>query len=480
MSAATRLPRRALAVLWLGVALACALPAAASAFAIAEYPVPTADASPNEIAAGPDGALWYTNLSKPLLGRVDPASGAVEEIAIPYPGAEILTGPDRRLWITMFTSVERGAPKRMVVGVFDPATRQMVRTFEDLTVTGGTAWIATAGGAVWASINGPTAADGRRLVRIDPTTLTTTVHPLPFEGPTATFGCCNLIASAADGRLYVWGDDYVDETRRSLQETLFGVDPAGATLTGSWPAPTVDLSPYDAEAGPDGALWFSNNAKPVVTRFDPATGAWSSVELPETALRAPLRELVVGPDGGLWLTQAGVVTRIDPATGRTEQHPLPTAETFVDGLTVGPDGNLWFTEQSSGNVGRIDLDSKAPDVGNAETVAQQGITALAQCAGPCRASVDAVLLRREGARGATASASASGRVRRIPLAAKTVRLKQAGARLAVLRLSKRDRRRLRASGRSARVQVVVRIRERRAEAPRVVRRTLVLKRRGAR
>jgi streptogramin lyase len=70
---------------------------------ITEYLLPTADSLPYAIAAGPDGALWFTEAGTNRIGRITLA-GALTEFALPQngPGAShpygITVGPDGALW----------------------------------------------------------------------------------------------------------------------------------------------------------------------------------------------------------------------------------------------------------------------------------------------------------------------------------------------------------------------------------------------
>jgi virginiamycin B lyase len=66
-----------------------------------EYPVPTTGSSPWGIAAGPDGALWFTDLAGNI-GRIT-TSGGFTEYAVPTAGSspsDIAAGPDGALWFT--------------------------------------------------------------------------------------------------------------------------------------------------------------------------------------------------------------------------------------------------------------------------------------------------------------------------------------------------------------------------------------------
>src|SRR4051812_10390691 len=70
----------------------------AAGAAITEFGIPTAAARPAGIAAGPDGALWFTEGAQKI-GRITTA-GALTEFALPAAPADIAPGPDGALWFT--------------------------------------------------------------------------------------------------------------------------------------------------------------------------------------------------------------------------------------------------------------------------------------------------------------------------------------------------------------------------------------------
>ena len=65
-------------------------------------------------------------------------------------------------------------------------------------------------------------------------------------------------------------------------------------------------------------------------------------------------DIVSGPDGALWFTEAHG-DRIGRITtkGEVTEYPIPTTGAFASDITVGSDGALWFTESSGNKVGRI-------------------------------------------------------------------------------------------------------------------------------
>jgi virginiamycin B lyase len=136
---------------------------------------------------------------------------------------------------------------------------------------------------------------------------------------------------------------------------------AGAAVTEFSANLTAGSQPVDITRGPDGNLWFTENANPgAIGRITPAgsiTEYVAGVAPGFSADQGP-SHIVTGPDGALWFTEDGVtgqIGRLDPATGNvTEYASGITPNRAPTGITKGPDGNLWFTERGgSGAIGRI-------------------------------------------------------------------------------------------------------------------------------
>ncbi len=68
---------------------------------IHEYPANSPYNALNAIAAGPDGALWYTRQDG-LIGRITPA-GTISTFTVPTPDSQpdgIVAGPGKTIWFT--------------------------------------------------------------------------------------------------------------------------------------------------------------------------------------------------------------------------------------------------------------------------------------------------------------------------------------------------------------------------------------------
>src|SRR5690606_34692198 len=85
----------------LGLAAGTAPAAPAAAQQVRYYDVPQG-ARPHDVAAAPDGGVWYTAQRQGALGRLDPATGAVEQIPLGEGSAPhgVIVGPDGAPWIT--------------------------------------------------------------------------------------------------------------------------------------------------------------------------------------------------------------------------------------------------------------------------------------------------------------------------------------------------------------------------------------------
>lgn len=120
--------------------------------------------------------------------------------------------------------------------------------------------------------------------------------------------------------------------------------------------PTASGEPYGIVAGPDGAMWFTEDGGNKIGRI--TTGGAVTNEFTVPTSGAEPNGIALGSDNNLWFTEfaefgtakIGTVT-----TGGTfhEYSSGLTSTAYPLGITPGPDGNLWFTEKNAAHVGRI-------------------------------------------------------------------------------------------------------------------------------
>lgn len=118
--------------------------------------------------------------------------------------------------------------------------------------------------------------------------------------------------------------------------------------------PTAAAGPDYIAAGPDGALWFTEDNAAKVGRITTA-GAIKEFPIPAVA-----QSIAGGFDGNVWATEpsAGKIVRITP-TGAVTSFTPPGGIANI--ITRGPDGALWYTGNSSNKIGRIDSTGNATE-----------------------------------------------------------------------------------------------------------------------
>jgi streptogramin lyase len=122
-------------------------------------------------------------------------------------------------------------------------------------------------------------------------------------------------------------------------------------VVGEFTVPTPNSSPVGITAGPDGDVWFVEQAGNKVGRITPG-GTITELAIPTPASMP--RDITAGPDGNLWFTESATnkIGRITTG-GTITEFAVPTANSGPRDITTGPDGDLWFTEQTANKIGRI-------------------------------------------------------------------------------------------------------------------------------
>lgn len=278
----------------LAIALACLLPAAASASEPVFFELPVG-VHAYSMTPGPEGKVWFT-------------------------GREANNGASER--VPVIGSVDQGGTVDLVRLPGDLFTRQIA---------------AGADGNLWVAGN---FYNGRGY-------LTPRIGRLTPGGaygefvPTNRVGGINSIAAGPDGGVWFTLVYWVHGHKRNV---IGRIDTAGAIV--EYPLP-VRSGPGQIVTGSDGNLWFTEagGGVPKIGRITP-TGQLTHFRLPYRHRR--LNSIAAGPDGNLWFggfstsysrrARSGI-GRITPA-GKFSQLRIPgTAGSY--GVTAGPD-RIWF------------------------------------------------------------------------------------------------------------------------------------------
>ncbi len=281
------------------------------------FALPAVD-GPHDVAPAPDGSVWYTAKRQGALGRLDPATGKVEHVALGAGSAPhgVIVGPDGALWVT-----DGGLNAILRV---DLRTRA-VRRFPLPTGRGS------------ANLNTP-AFDGKGVLwftgqngvygRLEPKSGAIQVFGAP-RGP-GPYG----ITATPDGTVY-----FVSLAGSYLAR----IDAEGGAQVIEPPTPRQGARRVWSDS--KGRLWLTEWNAGQLARFDPASGEWRVWRVPG---KDPLPYAVyVDEHDVVWLSDFGedAVLRFDPASERFEAFKSPRPGASVRQLNGRP-GEVWAPESA--------------------------------------------------------------------------------------------------------------------------------------
>ena len=265
-----------------------------------EFPITNTGASPGDIAAAPDGNLWFTEEVLDNIGVFNPSNGSIAQLNNLTAGIApqgITTGPDGNLWFTE---------------------------------------------AFGHNGNG-------QIAMINSTTHALTEFPAL---PNAASYPTNIVAGP-DGNLWV------TETSVLGHKAQIGMINPTTHAISEIPLPNPNSQPFGITVGPDGNLWFAESNANQIGMINPTTHAISEFAVP-TPNAQPFR-ITAGADGNLWFTeenknnntQTWQLGMINPTTHTIQEVPLPNGGFQPISITSGRDGNLWFTGFAASGNGAI-------------------------------------------------------------------------------------------------------------------------------
>jgi virginiamycin B lyase len=300
-------------------------PLLAQGFEVKYFDVPHGSA-PHDVAAAPDGTVWYTAQGKGELGRLDPRTGQVERIALGRDSAPhgVIVGPDGAAWVT-------DGGQNAIVRV-DPATKA-VKLFP------------LPAGTPYANLN-TAAFDGHGTLwytgqsgyygRVDPKTGEVRVWEAP--GGPGTYG----ITATPSGDIY-----YASLAGNHIAR----VDTASGKARVIEP-PTKDQGARRVWSDSKGRIWVSEWSAGQVAMYDPASGAWREWRAP--GANAHVYAVWVDESDGVWISEWGTsaLLRFDPATQKFEPATKEGGYRAVRQI-LGRRGETWGAESGADRLVRV-------------------------------------------------------------------------------------------------------------------------------
>lgn len=296
-----------------------------------EFPVPTASGEPYGIAVGPDGAIWFTELTGNKIGRIPTTATAanpgITEYTVPTMNAHpwgIAAGGDQALWFTECTGNQIGRIPTTGTSILEFATTS--RPAQAMGITAGP------DGAMWFS--------ERYADKIGRISTSGPVAVSEYSVPTASSGPQG-ITLGPDGALW-FTEAYGNKIGRV---------PTAGTPFAEYPILSTNPAPRVITKGPDGNLWFSEAGASYIGKISVAGGTPQEFIPPHIS---DVAGITTGPDGALWAAEpdANLLYRVT-TDGVISTYPDPHPSAGPGFILLGPDGNLWFTEIYANAIGRL-------------------------------------------------------------------------------------------------------------------------------
>jgi streptogramin lyase len=315
--------------------------------AVTEFPVPTASAALAAIAAGPDGALWFTETTGNKIGRIS-TSGAITEFTLPTaksnPGA-ITAGPDGAVWFAEdgCTCVPPTVPPKIGRIAPDGSIVEYPLTVEGPMFGATLPGIVTGpDGTLWFTENDGVAGNNDPFVSRITAAGAITKFQLGFGGGPSDrlLG----ITSGSDGALWV-----TTEVGEIGRVTTSGISSSFSS------GQSQEFFKAGIASGSDGALWYPALATQGMGRITTA-GTATLFPYPASAGNGIPGSITNGPDGALWFAGTGnnQVGRVTTA-GVITEFTLPTgsSQVNVNGIATGSDGALWFIDTGTNAIWQL-------------------------------------------------------------------------------------------------------------------------------
>jgi streptogramin lyase len=302
---------------------------------IEEFPRP-AGSFAEDIVAGPDGNLWFTQTgSDKGIVKLSPTGQVLDEFSAGLGASnqpvEIVAGHEGNLWFTDPGTVSG-------IGRITPSGE--ITEFKTGFGAGTPSGIAAgAEGDIWFTEIGKTVGIGRITPSGEITLYTVGFNP--GSRPSA-------IVAGPEGNL--WFTDPGATTN-----AIGRITPSGTVNEFSIPHPY--LTPNGIAAGPDGNLWFTATGENEgeefeykILRITPGGNFTAEYTPPESL---PLG-IAAGPDGNLWFAGVGsepdkpaVIGQITPGGAIAEFHAGLKSGSEPTEIAPGPDGNMWFVDKGT-------------------------------------------------------------------------------------------------------------------------------------
>jgi len=317
------------------------------ALTFAEYR-PPANGITSGIAFGADDAVWFTQ-NNSYVGRF--YNGAFSDVLVRINVDNYTQGPALPILTALSSGVYGGIAYQEQTGFAVSDDIYKINYAGHVSLTNGQQAGMPNPGTMQGIAAGPSAAYATGSFIQAGIPCDTCLYVISSTGGDATRSQDNEAGEAiayVGGYVYVAADENYGGPSHGIKLYRLNASLSSFTQVASLPAPSHI---HFMTAGPDGALWFTDNGRNTIGRY-------ASAHVTEYAL--PIRNenpegIVRGLDGALWFTEAQTnrLGRIT-TTGVITEFNLPFAGGKPTGLVAATTSRtLWYTDIGTGKLGRV-------------------------------------------------------------------------------------------------------------------------------
>jgi virginiamycin B lyase len=291
---------------------------------IQEWQAPTLGQRSRDPIEAPDGSIWWTGMYASLVGRLDPATGKMEEYRLPVSARphSIVPDKDGNIW---YTGNSNGT-----IGKLDPNTG-LVTQFPTQANDPHSAAFHPNGKLYF------TAQQSNMLGVLDPVTgvlKEVQTEPRPYG-----------VQVAANGTVWV---------AYNGTNKIGAVDPETLDVK-YYEVPNKDSRIRRLGLDSKGFVWYVNGTQGKVGRLDPATGNVKEWDSPSGARSQPYALAVINDK--IWYNESGMrpdtLVRFDPDTEQFQSWAIPSGVGIVRNMWVTKDKNLLIHQSSTNKIGLV-------------------------------------------------------------------------------------------------------------------------------
>lgn len=294
---------------------------------ITEWQVPTLGQRSRDPAEAPDGSIWWTGMWASLAGRLDPATGLMEEFRLPPSSRPHTVVPDAdgNIWYT--------GNSNATVGKLDPNTG-LITEYKTQARDPHSAAFHSNGNLYF------TAQGAGVMGRLNPATGEVTevpTEPRPYG-----------IKVGPDGSLWIAhnGTNKIARMHPDTMELQFY----------EVPDPRTRIRRLDLDS--NGIVWFVNSTLGKIGRLDPDTGDIVQWDSPSGPSSHPYAIAVI--DDVVWYNESGMrpdaLVRFDPETEKFQSWAVPSGVGIIRNVWVTKDKDLLIHQSSSNHIGLVKID----------------------------------------------------------------------------------------------------------------------------